>query len=124
MSDHCASSAGRQELDVQNYHIPALIYNVGGVASEKISKMASQIDVFPTLFSLLNWQYDSNLFGTDILAMKPSEERAFIGNYRKLGLLKGNKLMVLGDQKKSNFYQWEQTTNELTPNLPFQWHVK
>jgi phosphoglycerol transferase MdoB-like AlkP superfamily enzyme len=115
MSDHCASSAGRQELDVQNYHIPALIYNVGGVASEKISKMASQIDVFPTLFSLLNWQYDSNLFGTDILAMKPSEERAFIGNYRKLGLLKGNKLMVLGDQKKSNFYQWEQTTNELTP---------
>jgi len=114
MADHCASSAGRHELDVQNYHIPVLIYNLKDFPSLKISKMASQIDVFPTLFSLLNWQYDSNLFGTDILAMKPSEERAFIGNYRKLGLLKGKKLMVLGDQKKSKFYKWERTTNELT----------
>jgi phosphoglycerol transferase MdoB-like AlkP superfamily enzyme len=115
MSDHCASSAGRQELDVQNYHIPALIYNAKGVPSEKIDQLSSQIDLFPTLFSLLNWEYDSNLFGIDIRSMKPSEERAFIGNYRKLGLLKGDKVMVLGDQKKSHFYRWERTTNELNP---------
>lgn len=115
MSDHCASSAGRQELDVKNYHIPAFIYNVQGVPSQKVGALASQIDVFPTLFSLLNWTYDSNLFGTDIMAMKPSEERAFIGNYRKLGLLKEDKIMVLGDQKKANFYSWERTTNELQP---------
>lgn len=115
MSDHCASSAGRQELDVKNYHIPAFIYNVQGVPSQKIDKLASQIDVFPTLFSLLNWTYDSNLFGRDILTMKPSEERAFIGNYRKLGLLKDDKVMVLGVQKKANFYSWERATNELMP---------
>ncbi|MGK0293896.1 MAG: hypothetical protein ACI884_000044 [Ulvibacter sp.] len=73
--------------------------------------------MFPTLFSVLNWEYDSNLFGVDILSMKPSEERAFIGNYRKLGLLKGNKVMVLGDHKKTHFYSWERSTNELT-SLP------
>ncbi|WP_317125254.1 LTA synthase family protein [Ulvibacter antarcticus] len=112
MADHCASSAGKQELDIKNYHIPALIYN-SGLPSEKISKMSSQIDMFPTLFSLLHWKYDSNLFGRDILSMQPSEERAFIGNYRKLGLLKGDQLMVLGDQKKSNFYRWDKATNEL-----------
>jgi phosphoglycerol transferase MdoB-like AlkP superfamily enzyme len=114
MADHCASSAGRQELDVANYHIPAMIYNLKGVSSDKITKLSSQIDMFPTLFSLLNWEYDSNLFGRDILSMQPSEERAFIGNYRKLGLLKGDKVMILGDQKKSHFYSWERTTNELT----------
>jgi phosphoglycerol transferase MdoB-like AlkP superfamily enzyme len=114
MADHCASSAGRQELDVQNYHIPALIYNLKGVPSEKIQKLSSQIDMFPTLFSLLNWKYDSNLFGVDIRSMKPSDERAFIGNYRKLGLLKDDKVMVLGDQKKSHFYSWDRSTNELT----------
>jgi phosphoglycerol transferase MdoB-like AlkP superfamily enzyme len=116
MADHCASSAGRQELDVKNYHIPGLMLNVPNVAARKVDKMASQIDIFPTLFSLLNWNYNSNLYGTDILKMKPGEERAFVGTYRKLGLLKKNdNVMVLGDQKVSNFYQWNRETNELLP---------
>lgn len=116
MADHCASSAGRQELDVKNYHIPALILNLPNTPPLKIDKMASQIDIFPTLFSLLNWNYNSNLYGTDILKMKPEEARAFVGTYRKLGLLKGNdKVMVLGDKKVSNFYQWNRETNELLP---------
>ncbi|MCG2420429.1 LTA synthase family protein [Aequorivita sp. F47161] len=116
MADHCASSAGRQELDVKNYHIPGLMLNVPNVAAAKVDKMASQIDIFPTLFSLLNWNYNSNLFGTDILQMKPEGERAFLGTYRKLGLLKKNdNVMVLSDQKVSNFYQWNRETNELLP---------
>ncbi len=116
MADHCASSAGRQELDVKNYHIPALMLNLPNTPPQKIDKMASQIDIFPTLFSILNWNYNSNLYGTDILKMKPEEARAFVGTYRKLGLLKGNDtVMVLGDQKVSNFYQWNRETNELLP---------
>lgn len=114
MSDHCASSAGRWELDVQNYHIPALIYNIPNEAPKKVDKLCSQIDMFPTLFGLLGWDYTSNLFGTDIMELKPSEERAFIGNYRKLGLMKDHKLMVLSDQKKANFYQWNAEDNSLT----------
>lgn len=113
MSDHCASSAGRWELDVQNYHIPALIYNLTDAQPQKINKLCSQIDMFPTLFGLLNWDYTSSLFGMDIIKMQPEDERAFIGNYRKLGLLKENKVMVLGDQKKANFYQWNPTDNSL-----------
>ncbi len=116
MADHCASSAGRQELDVKNYHIPALMLNLPNSVTQKVDKMASQIDIFPTLFSLLNWNYNSNLYGNDVLKMKPEEERAFVGTYRKLGLLKGNdKIMVLGDQKVSNSYQWNRKTNELAP---------
>ena len=90
--------------------------NVPSSSHQKVDKMASQIDIFPTLFSLLNWNYDTNLYGTDILNMKPEEERAFVGTYRKLGLLKGDdKVMVLGDQKVSNFYQWNRESNELVP---------
>ena len=113
MSDHCASSAGRWELDVENYHIPALIYNLPNMAQNKISKLCSQIDMFPTLFGLLGWDYTSNLFGMDILQMNPDDERAFIGNYRKLGLLKEDKVMILGDQKTANFYQWKSSDNSL-----------
>ncbi len=116
MADHCASSAGRQELDVKNYHIPAIMLNLPNTAPQKVDKMASQIDIFPTLFSVLNWNYNSNLYGTDILKMQPNDERSFIGTYRKLGLLKGgDEVMVLGDQKVSNFYQWNRESNELVP---------
>tara|TARA_R110000796_G_scaffold37722_4_gene95404 strand:- start:317189 stop:319165 length:1977 start_codon:yes stop_codon:yes gene_type:complete len=113
MSDHCASSAGKWELDVKNYHIPAIIYNLPNISARKIDKLCSQIDIFPTLFSKLGWNYESNLFGVDITKMKPEDERAFIGNYRKLGLLKDHKVMILGDQKKANFYSWKVDDNSL-----------
>lgn len=113
MSDHCASSAGRWELDVQNYHIPAIIFNAKNTAPQKVNKLCSQIDLFPTIFSLLNWDYTSNLFGKDILKMNLTDERAFIGNYRKLGLLKGNSLMVLNEQSGYDFYKWNKTDNSL-----------
>lgn len=115
MADHCASSAGRQELDVEHHHIPALMLNVPSIPVEKVDKLASQIDIFPTLFSLLNWNYNSNFYGTNILKMKPEDERAFIGTYRKLGLMKGDKVMVLSDQKVSTYYKWNSENNELLP---------
>ena len=113
MSDHCASSAGRWELDVQNYRIPAMILNLPDGQAQKIDTQCSQIDMFPTLFGLLGWEYSSNLFGKDVLKMNPDEGRAFIGNYRKLGLLQGNRLMVLGDQKNANGYLWDPSDNSL-----------
>ncbi|WP_437397650.1 LTA synthase family protein [Flagellimonas lutimaris] len=113
MSDHCASSAGRWELDVQNYRIPAMILNLSEGQAQKIDTQCSQIDMFPTLFGLLGWEYSSNLFGKDVLKMNPDEGRAFIGNYRKLGLLQGNRLMVLGDQKNANGYLWDPFDNSL-----------
>ncbi|MRX62878.1 LTA synthase family protein [Maribacter luteus] len=119
MADHCASSAGRWELDVANYHIPAMIVNLDGGERGHIKKLCSQIDIFPTLFAQLGWDYESNLFGLDILRMEKKDERAFIGNYRKLGLLKGNELMVLGDQKSTNFYKWDDKDNSLQP-LPLE----
>ena len=114
MSDHCASSAGRWELDVQNYHIPALIYNLPNSAPQKVDKLCSQIDMYPTLFALLNWDYNSNLFGENIMKMQSEDERAFIGNYRKLGYLKDNKVMILDEQANANFYNWNPKDNSLT----------
>ena len=117
MSDHCASSAGRWELDVENYHIPALIFNLPDIKPAKVDKLCSQIDLFPTLFASLGWDYESNFFGQDILKMTPKEERAFIGNYRKLGYLKDNKVLVLGDGNTANLYSWNPVDNSLS-DLP------
>lgn len=113
MSDHCASSAGRQELDASKYHIPAMIYNLPTANAHEINKLCSQIDLFPTLFGYLNWSYTSQLFGKDINLMDKTDERAFVGNYRKMGFLRNNELVVLGDQKIANYYVWDRSTNQL-----------
>ncbi|MBV6483621.1 MAG: Phosphoglycerol transferase I [Flavobacteriales bacterium] len=118
MSDHCASSAGKQELDVAKYHIPAFIYNLPQQEPKELNQLCSQIDLFPTLFGYLNWSYTTQLFGRDVNKMKPEDERTFIGNYRKMGYLKEDKLMVLGDMKSINYYSWDKKSNilNLLPN--------
>ncbi|WP_284653205.1 LTA synthase family protein [Flavobacterium terrisoli] len=114
IADHCASSAGKNEIDVANYRIPAFIVNMPGVENQMVDKQCSQIDLFPTFFSLANWTYRSNFFGKNVFDPK-FEQRAFIATYRKLGLIKGNDVMVLSDQRKNSFYNWDSNTNSLIP---------
>lgn len=112
VADHCASSAGKWELDVANYHIPALIYNLPGASPQKIAATCSQIDLTPTLFGLLHWSYETNSFGQNVLD-PATPHRAFIGNYRKLGYMQNDHLMILGEGKTANFYSWDKKTNQL-----------
>lgn len=114
MADHAAYSAGRTEINVESYHIPAFIFNLKNKNPEEVNKLSSQIDIFPTLFGYLNWSYESNIFGKDITKMQPKDERALIANNIKLGLLKGDQLLILNNHKKHTFYQWNKENNELT----------
>lgn len=114
IADHCASSAGKDEIDVANYHIPAFIVNLPQERHQKISKLCSQIDLLPTLFSLMHWNYDSDFFGKNVIG-KGFEERSLMGTYRKLVLMKGEKVMILSDQKKQAFYNWTKVNNSLNP---------
>jgi phosphoglycerol transferase MdoB-like AlkP superfamily enzyme len=114
IADHCASSAGKDEIDVANYHIPAFIINLPENQNQKITRQCSQIDLFPTLFSLFHWNYESDFFGKNVLDPQ-FEERSLMGTYRKLVLMKGSKTMILSDQKKQNFYNWNKTDNSLNP---------
>ena len=113
VADHCASSAGKDEIDVANYHIPAIIYG-NNILPQKTDKLCSQIDIFPTLFGLLHWDYTSDFYGKNVLATD-FEERAFLGTYLKLGLMKEDKIMVLSNQHKQNFYKWDKADNSLQP---------
>ncbi len=112
VADHCASSAGKDEIDVANYHIPAFIINLPKQYNQKINKQCSQIDLFPTLFSIFQWNYESDFFGKNVLDPK-FEQRSLLGTYRKLVLMKRDKLMILSDQKKQAFYSWNKEDNSL-----------
>jgi phosphoglycerol transferase MdoB-like AlkP superfamily enzyme len=114
IADHCASSAGKDEIDVANYHIPAFIINLPAELNQKVMKQCSQIDLFPTFFSLQNWTYQSDFFGKNVFS-PDFEERSLMGTYRKLVLMKKEKVMILSDQKKQAFYNWNKKDNHLKP---------
>jgi phosphoglycerol transferase MdoB-like AlkP superfamily enzyme len=116
VADHCASSAGKTELPVQNYHIPLIIYSPGGhVAPGHISTLTSQVDYPPTLLGFLNWSYPSRFFGRDIRQTDPREGRALVGTYQKLGLLKDDDFVVLTPVRHQAQYLYNRANFGLTP---------
>jgi len=100
VADHCASSAGKWEINIDRHHIPAIIYNLPEQQPTRINRLTSQIDLMPTLFGYLGWNYNTSLYGKDINQTKFGDERAFIGNYRTLGMLKGNIFTQIDDRKR------------------------
>lgn len=116
-SDHCASSAGKSDLDVTKFHIPAMIYNPGLIPAQKISRLCSQIDVMPTVFGLLGWNYDTLSYGHDQLAPSADKltERAFVSNYQKIALLEKDSLVILKPKRESDLYSCDTTTGNLIP---------
>jgi len=115
VADHCANSAGKTELPVQNYHIPLIIYSPGGqISPGHIRTLMSQVDYAPTLLGLLNWSYASRFFGRDIRQIDPTQGRALVGTYQKLGLLKGTDFLVLKPVRQQSQYRYNPTNYSLT----------
>ncbi|MCD8276158.1 MAG: LTA synthase family protein, partial [Alistipes sp.] len=103
-ADHCASSAGRTEIPLNKYHIPALIYAPGFIEPQRVEGIVSQIDLMPTLFSLLNMSYDSHFFGRSIYD-EQYVNRAFIATYQDLGYLEGDVFTILSPVRRFEQYR-------------------
>lgn len=104
VADHCASSSGHVQLPLEKYRIPAMMYAPGFIKPSVCNKLVSQIDLMPTLFGLLNFNYQTKFFGQDVLKddYKP---RALIATYQDLGLLKDNVLTILSPKQKVKQFQ-------------------
>ncbi|MBM3868293.1 MAG: LTA synthase family protein [Verrucomicrobia bacterium] len=115
VADHCASVAGKRELEVRKYEIPLFIWSPGNLAPRKVDTMMSQIDVAPTVLGLLGVDYLSRFVGTDALAAS-YRPRAFISNYQKVALLRPDGLLtVLKPVRQAVQYQADLATGALTP---------
>ena len=113
VADHCSSSAGKTELPMDKYRIPAMIYAPEFVAPQKFSQVTSQIDVMPTVLGLLNFKYQSKFLGQDVFS-KNFVPRAYIATYQDLGFVKDNYLTVISPTKNIKQYQLVQKPNTNT----------
>jgi phosphoglycerol transferase MdoB-like AlkP superfamily enzyme len=102
-ADHCASSAGESSIPIDNYHIPCLIFAPNFIKPQKVKTLCSQIDIMPTVFSLLHFSYTSHFYGQDVFD-KDYKPRAVLATYQNLGLLSNNILTVISPAKKVEQY--------------------
>ena len=124
VADHCASAAGKSKLPVAGYHIPLILYAPALLKPGRDDRLASQIDIPPTLLDVMGLPGDDHFFGKSLFETgEGSQEnrRAFISNYQELGYLKAGKLVVLGPKQRVDTFSidanGEATPSELVPRL-------
>ncbi|MDR2234642.1 MAG: sulfatase-like hydrolase/transferase [Chryseobacterium sp.] len=123
IADHCASSAGKTELPMDKYRIPAMIFSEGFIQPQKFDKLMSQIDVMPTLFGMLNFNYKSKFLGQDVFK-KEFQPKAYIATYQDLGFVKDNRLTIISPVKKVKQYSLELEPSSLAPEFKLYYDEK
>jgi phosphoglycerol transferase MdoB-like AlkP superfamily enzyme len=114
VADHCASVAGKTKLPVEKYHIPLFFYAPDLLPAGHYSRIASQIDIVPTLLDVLGTSGAEHFYGQSMFeaAAKKLPERAFISNYQALGYYKNDTLVVLSPKQSVEAYQVDPKTLE------------
>lgn len=123
VADHCASSAGDTELPMDKYKIPAMIFSEGFIQPQKFTQTMSQIDLMPTLFGLLNFNYKTKFLGQDVF-LKEFQPKAYVATYEDLGLIKDNYLTIISPLKKIKQYALTLQKNNLSPEFNLYYDEK
>lgn len=114
VADHCASVAGKTKLPVEKYHIPLFFYAPDLLPAGHFTRMASQIDIVPTLLDVLGTPGAEHFYGQSMFeaAAQKMPERAFISNYQSLGYYKNNTLVILSPKQSVEVHKVDPATLE------------
>jgi phosphoglycerol transferase MdoB-like AlkP superfamily enzyme len=83
----------------------------------------SQIDIMPTLFGLLNFNYKSKFLGQDVFK-KEFQPKAYIATYQDLGLVKDGHLTIISPVKKVKQYSLQLESSSLAPEFKLYYDEK
>ncbi|SMO53498.1 Phosphoglycerol transferase MdoB [Chryseobacterium rhizoplanae] len=123
IADHCASSAGKTELPMDKYRIPAMVFSEGFIQPQKFDALMSQIDLMPTVLGLLNFSYQSKFLGQDVF--KPEfQPKAYVATYQDLGFIKDGRLTIISPVKKVKQYSLELEKSDLAPAFKLYYDEK
>jgi phosphoglycerol transferase MdoB-like AlkP superfamily enzyme len=102
-ADHDARVGGANLIPLKNFHIPAMI--LGGTIEPRIDqRLISQIDLPPTLLSLLGIATEHPMIGHDLGL--GGGGRAMMQYGENYGYLKGDTLLVLEPHRPASQYRY------------------
>jgi phosphoglycerol transferase MdoB-like AlkP superfamily enzyme len=117
-ADHCAAVAGKTRLPMGGYLIPLIMYAPALVGPGLYTRLASQIDVPPTILDLLGAAGDDHFFGQGLFEDEQLPARAFVSNYQELGYYKDNVLTVLLPKQRVEAFRVDPASLVSTPIEP------
>jgi len=102
LADHGFSFEAKQaDIDLDEYHIPLLIYYPGDMryAGQRIHTVGSQVDVLPTSLGLLNMTYSGQSWGRDLFRLDRRDPGWAVikpaGTSQKAGFIQGDALLIM-----------------------------
>lgn len=116
LGDHGSRVYGRGEIPLVTYRIPILIFGAD-IQPQVISAPTSQIDVAPTVMGLLGIPYTAPFYGRDVIAHADSERPIFVSHNNDVGMLVGDRLVVLGLGRTASVYRYDPTTDVQTAGV-------
>lgn len=115
IADHDARVAGWQLVPVDRFHIPAVILGKD-VIPRMDDRLASNIDMPPTLLSLIGVDTISPMIGRDLTKnVKREEERAMMQFDKNYGYLTRDNLIVFSPGEKVSSYHYDFDDNSYIP---------
>ncbi|WP_413624669.1 LTA synthase family protein [Luteibacter sp. Lutesp34] len=112
VADHDARVFGASLVPVRHFHIPALILGAG-VPVKKDDHIVSQVDLAPTLLSLIGISSEHPMLGADLTRRYP--DRAIMQYGDNYGYLSNDTLMVLRPNQPAAQYRYTVEGEKLEP---------
>ncbi|MDE3270421.1 LTA synthase family protein [Pseudoalteromonas sp. G4] len=113
VADHDARALGKDLVPINNFHIPAVILNTEHNQT-RFSDIASQIDLAPTLLSLVGAVNDSPMLGRD-LTVNTFEGRALMQYANNFAYLTQHGVTVLQPSKAPSKFLYDVTSKKMQP---------
>ncbi|EKK9987568.1 LTA synthase family protein [Vibrio vulnificus] len=115
IADHDARVFGSQLVPVDRFHIPAVILGKG-IEPRKDDRLANNIDMPPTLLSLIGIDATSPMIGRDLTKpLAREDERAMMQFDKNYGYLTRDSLVVFSPGEKVSSYHYNFEDKSLTP---------
>jgi phosphoglycerol transferase MdoB-like AlkP superfamily enzyme len=121
IADHGARVYGQAEIPLSSYEIPLLIYSPSHITPSKINRAISQMDLAPTVLSLLGLPYEAPFFGQNIFNLPTTQPTVLLFNHNyTVALVKGDELAILNPQQTGSSEHYDANHHKFTPLLPNQ----
>ncbi|MGL6470860.1 LTA synthase family protein [Aeromonas caviae] len=115
IADHDSRVGGASLVPIPRFHIPGVILG-DGIAPRKDPRIVSQIDMAPTLLSLMGISADYPMLGKDLTRMPADWPGRAIMQYDKnFALMRGRDVVIQQPERAPEGFIYEDATEPLTP---------
>ena len=114
IADHDSRVSGADLVPIPRFRIPGLILGEG-VAARRDKRVVSQIDMGPTLLSLMGVSADYPMLGRDLTRMPDDwPGRALMQYDKNFALMEGNQVVILQPEQGAQGFVYDPTGERLT----------